>query len=149
MIPLPFRLFWIAGRAGRLEFAILEAICFLAVTGAAVWQAHHGAPGAYLDRPSALAMLVFFAGTTIGAMAAVRRLQDIGADPYLMYWIIVASWAPAVAAQIIGGEIGSLIAPWIMGVALLVAGIVLWKQPSQPQANKYGPSPSASPPGSD
>ena len=150
MTPLPFRLFWLAGRAGRREFAITEALCVIGVSGAGVWQTHHGAPGDYLDAPSALAMLVFFTGATVGTFAVIRRLQDIGEEAYLAGWILIVCWAPAIAAEQIGGKVGELLAPWIMGLAIVIALVVLWCRPSQTGPNKHGPEPElpdSSPPG--
>lgn len=140
MIPLPFRLFWMAGRAGRREFAIVQIVCVLTVGLAWAWHAGHDTRGAPLGPFAALVMLTFFAAMAAGAMTLVRRLQDIGEDPYLAFWILIVCWTPAVLAERFG-RVGEVLAPWIMSACLIVAFIILWTRPSQSGANKYGPEP--------
>jgi uncharacterized membrane protein YhaH (DUF805 family) len=70
----------------------------------------------------------------------IRRLQDIGEDPYLIFWILIACWAPAIFAERFG-ETGEALAPWIMNAALIIALIVVGSRPTKPGANKYGPDP--------
>ncbi|MGV6850385.1 MAG: DUF805 domain-containing protein [Marinibacterium sp.] len=96
---------------------------------AAGWRRAHdtGRPGWYILLP-AIAALVGLFGLLLG-VAGLGLLETFGADPALL--------GGAAALLGVGGMLGVTLAV----IALSVFKIILLVQPSDPQANEYGPNP--------
>lgn len=143
-MPLPWRLFWISGRASQREFIVVESIAAIAINSIILWQNHHGWPGAHLDAPSALALLIFFTGALVGSMTFMRRLQDIGESPYLLAWIVILTSGLAGLTERAGG-LGAGPGPWLVALIWVACFGLLASRPSELEANKYGPPPGSKP----